>query len=322
MRVRYIVLISILIVANVLVAGWLVVNRGNPDLHSRVTPIQESSLLPVMDLQDDRKQIISTKNLIGSPLFVQFIDPRVDAQVNAILNILKNRPNHPLTWLFITDNASLLRSRLPGDDTTIVEKEYDALLKIFGVRQGLEHWFIFDEAGKLKAQGRYDSGDAIGRLHSIVDGQPGYSAALFLESLDSLNESGKLSELRDKCAKVRSGKAVFVLFSSVCTGCAEASLIEIIISYAKRYPHIWFEALLPNTFARQDIDNLKANLDLAFPVELASDSLSQEWLALSDRYGEKEINGTVFVLDRQGVISAANGLSETKSLLERIAGEL
>lgn len=322
MKRKHIVLIIILVAANLLMVGWLMSRHGNSHPQSYVIPVRDSGHLPALDLYDDQGQIISTAKLKGSPLFVQFIDAQIKTQVDSIIRTVQNRPSRSPVWLLITDSANLLRSRLPIDDITIIERDYDALRNIFGAQRGMGSWFIFDEAGKLKAQGKYDTGDAVGHLHSILDGQPEYSAALFLKILNSLNASDKLSDAHVKSAKTRSGKAVFVLFSSACTGCKDASLVELINSYSKRFPRIWFQALLPNTFGQQDIDNFKTNLNIPFAVAIASGDLSQEWLALCDRYGEKVVNGTVIAIEKGKVVSAANGLTDTRYLLESFAGAL
>jgi hypothetical protein len=66
----------------------------------------------------------------------------------------------------------------------------------------------------------------------------------------------------------------------------------------------------------------KANLNIAFPVTLASGELSREWLALCDRYGEKVVNGTVILVEDRKIVSVTNGLTDTGYLLQRIAGAL
>ena len=57
-------------------------------------------------------------------------------------------------------------------------------------------------------------------------------------------------------------------------------------------------ALLPGDYSATDVDNLKANLQVSFPVERADAELAEKWGALLDVYGEGRMTGTVVLLDR------------------------
>ncbi|HKQ05714.1 MAG TPA: hypothetical protein VJ464_11315 [Blastocatellia bacterium] len=322
MKTKHVAIITLLIIANLAVIGWLLNHQRASHPQSQIIPVYDSGHLPALDLYDDQGQTISTNKLKGTPLFIQFIDAKINLQVDSFIHTLANGPKSSLVWLLITDSANVLRSRLPDTNVTIVEKDYEALRSLFGVQPGIGKWFIFDGAGKLKAQGRYDIGDAAGQLRSLLDGEPAYSASVFLATLNSLNERNELSDLQVKRDRASSSKAVFVMFSAVCTGCGEAFLLELIDSYAKRYPQVWFQVLLPNPYSQRDVDNFKANLNLRVPVGVANAELSRAWLALCDKYGEKVVNGTVIAIDKQNSVSVANGLSDTKHLLQQFAGAL
>jgi hypothetical protein len=170
-----------------------------------------------------------------------------------------------------------------------------------------ERWLIFDESGKLKGSGDYDSDDAISKLRNIVDGEYPYSEAVLWKMLDSL-ERRDLAQIVDSGIRSRSGKAIVVMISSVCTGCADGALIDQLNTFSKELPETSFLALVPNSFSKLDVKNLSTNLDITFSVERANQNLSQEWNLLNNKYGEKKINGTLILISEGKIRSVVNGM--------------
>lgn len=317
MTLRQRLLIGLLIAAN-LVAGAIVFSRSY--LSGSITnpvSVAQSQKLPLINLQDDYGQTFSTSRFAGVPLFVQFVNAHVERQIASIAYVRANRPKRPLSWLLITNDAHKLRAKLPRDseDIVIVDGDYDHLRDLFSVPKCCEKWLIFDESGKLKSSGSYDTGDVVGNLRSVVDGEQPYSPALFAAVLNSMNQKRELVNLHAKAARSPSGKAIIVIFSKVCTGCSEKSLLDMVKKYAKQQTKITYIALLPNTFNQTDLKNFKTNLEIHFPVELAGQALSEAWMHLNEQYGENKINGTVVLLSNGQIPSVVNGLSETEYLL-------
>ncbi len=275
------IIIGILLAAN-LIAGGLVFARR----YSSRAPdsLSESGSLPSLDIRDDSGRSINTNQFLGSPLFVQFVNPYVDAQIASVIKARQNRPDRSITWLLVTKDARELRERLPEDsgDIIIVESDYEKLRELLNVPKCCERWLIFDESAKLRTSGDYDSGDVAARLRSVIDGERPYSEAVIWQAFNSLKKRD-LAQIIDRGTRSRSRKALIVMLSSVCTGCADGELVDLLNVYAKQSPEISFLALVPDTFSHLDVKNLIANLDLSFPVEIANHNLSREWALYSAR---------------------------------------
>jgi len=106
------------------------------------------------------------------------------------------------------------------------------------------------------------------------------------------------------------------MFSSVCTGCADGELVEVLKLHAKSNNRVGYLALVPDTFSQTDLANFKENLGIPFPVEVANGQLAREWSSLSRQFGPKRVNGLVFVMSKGEVVSMAQGVRETESLLK------
>lgn len=75
-------------------------------------------------------------------------------------------------------------------------------------------------------------------------------------------------------------------------------------------------AFLPKGYSEADIENLKSNLQVGFPVERADAGLAEKWGALLDVYGEGRMTGTVVLIERGEIIWLA-GLEEAEQALSR-----
>jgi hypothetical protein len=323
MTFRHRFLIGLLAVANLIIAGYLISHHHASEKTGNPVTIKKPQNMPLLKLKDYAGEELYTGQFIGKPIFVLFINPHVEAQVDAYVTVRTQQLNQPVSWLLISSDARELRQKLSrGNNDPIVENEYDKLRDLFGVSKCCEEWLIFDSRGNLKDSGKYDEGGAAGRLKYLVDGDLPYSTNVLFKALNSASDKGFLKQLHARAARSQSKKAVIVLFSSACTGCSEDYLIDLLRTGAKKSPEIAFMALLPNTFSRSDVETFKTNLEIPFVVELADAELSRQWLAINEKYGWKAANGSVVVVSGGKIISVVNGLKEAEQVLEELARKI
>ena len=135
-RVR--LLLLVLIAGNLLLATYVFAVRffhaGDPVIQA----VQKRKLPPLL-LRNDKGQEIDTANLIGLPLFIQFINSEVRQQTDLASEVLRNLPEQPVTCLFISADAHRLRQALPSlkPETLVIEQDYAVLRKILSSCQEL-----------------------------------------------------------------------------------------------------------------------------------------------------------------------------------------
>jgi hypothetical protein len=56
---------------------------------------------------------------------------------------------------------------------------------------------------------------------------------------------------------------------------------------------------------------------VSFPVKVADERFSSQWMSFVERYGEAAVNNTVIVVDK-GVLSIVQGISKIKHRLEEL----
>jgi hypothetical protein len=311
--------IGLLVVINLSLAGYVAARRylfTKPQL----IPVAQSHKMPRVELRDDTGRVFSTDQFKGTALFVQFINPYIEAQITSFSKVRNNRPQKPISWMVLTANAQELRRRLPTDinDVVIIEENHEALRYLLSISKSREHWVIFDESGEYRNSGSYDTGDAANLLRNVVDDEPLYSTEILSEILTAMNERGQLSRFHASAANSVTGKAVVAMFSMACTSCPDGSLVELLNNHATQDRQNSYVIILPSTFTKSDLRNFEINLEVSIPVHLANADFTRQWSMLNERYGEKAINGSVFVVDKEKVLSVVSGMRETKRLLKEL----
>ena len=308
-------IIGVLIAANLLLVGYITVVRSRQPVTPPEARTTEKKLLPRAQLFDDRGQTFQSDQLLGTPLFVQFVNPDIRQQTDLVAAILKDRPKHPVKILLVTPNAQNLRARVPEitDDIIVVEKDYKQLRADFEIPDCCEKILLFDKTGTRVDQRFYYQGGALGKLHELVDAKPVYSPALFQEALVSAG-SAQLESIRQRTLTSPSGKAVIASFSLVATFCPSGELVDSLKGHQARLQDVEFLILLPKSFTSNDVQNFKTNLKVSIPVALSDPELSNVWENFRLRYGEAAMNGAVVAIDR-GAVSVLQGVDQVGSFL-------
>ena len=321
MAFRHYSILALLLIANLALAGYLIKNYHAGKATASRGSTEQPNRLPLLELQNDAGQTVSTKNFAGSTLFVQFVNPYVDEHIKSVARVYENRPKRAVSWLLITKDARRLRAQLPTGlgDAVVVEEGYDVLRKAFNVPDCCEKWLIYDSSGEFKESGYYNQDDTSALLRRFADGKEALSPRLLAEAIGSV-QGGLIVQVRARTMRSASKRAVIVMFSSACSACPTGQLITLLNKHAKLNKEIEYLALLPDTFTPVDVNNFRVNMDISFAVGIADKELSRRWLSLIHQYGEKAVNGAVIVLDR-GELSAVHGLYETNQRLVALASK-
>ena len=317
MSFRSRIIIGVLIAANLLLAGYISIVRSRQPV-AAASKSTSPKLLPKVQLFDDRGQTLHSEQFLGTPLFVQFVNPDVRQQTDVIAAILNDRPKQPLKILLVTPNAQKLRERVPAitDDITVVEKNFKDLRTVFEIPECCEKTLIFDKSGTRVDHRFYYQGGALAKLQAVVDGKPTFSPVLLKEAIASV-KAGPLEEVRQRTLTSSSGKAVIGLFSLVGTFCPSGEMVDSLQQNHAQLHSVEFLILMPKSYTPSDAQNLGTNLKVTIPITFADSDLSQIWANFNFRYGESQINGSLVAIDR-GNVSVLQGVDELNSFLANV----
>ena len=119
-------------------------------------------------------------------------------------------------------------------------------------------------------------GGSFAKLHSVVDGKPGYSPAQLQEALASA-KSARVEAIRQRTLTSPSGKAVIALFSRIGTFCPTGEVLDSLKGHQAKLQDVEFLILFPKDFTSNDVQNFKSNLKVSIPVALADPELANVW---------------------------------------------
>lgn len=276
---------------------------------------KEIERLPAVELVDDTGRRFALGASSGRVLVVQFVNPKVSAQVEAVAKAVSAFGAEQASFVLITKDAAALRSRLPRtrENVSVVERDNAELRDAFNVPGCCERRFIFDRGGELLYKDYYYETDLRPRLHSLTDAAPQDFPPALNTALASIS-SGRFGAIREETRRSRPGKALVILFDSVSTSCPSWEMIKAAGRLAAGHREVPVIALLPKDYTAADVQNLKENLRVDVRVERADEVLDEKWSGLLDVYGEGRMNGSVVLIDR-GEVSWLSGFGEAEQAL-------
>ena len=309
---RKIVLLGILAAANVILLVSMAL--GTFEAPTRNTPAEVK--VPAMDVLTDTGHRVLLSSLTGKALVIQFVNPQIPTQVDAVSKLLTSFEASEVQFVLITELSRELRRLLPelSDEVMVVQSKYAELKRAFEVPDCCERRFLFDDAGTLIYRDYYYE-DLTPRVNAVVKKSlPPLSTAV-REVLTSCN-TGHVPSLRKQTRHTSPNKAVVIFFTSVSSTCPSGELIKFVTRHVKRND-VDVLVLLPADYSRADLETFRANLKVKFDVKTFDPELAERWTLLVDRYGEAKVNGSVALINH-GEISVANEIAELERELSKL----
>lgn len=315
-----IIIVVVLILANLSILAYMLFAKRKSSGVAQATSETggEIKVLPASAITDDNGTKHLLTDLLGNVVMIQFTNPEAINQVDAISKVLSSFTTGELSVVLITRDAQELRTHLPrlSKNTWIVEKDYADLKRVFHVPDCCEKRFIFNAEGKLGYEDYFYETDLTPRLNALVKKRlPPWSEAVH-RSLVSLKDPEFLS-LLEQSKQSNAKPAVVVLFRSIATACASGELVKTINSNILNGSSARFLAILPSEFSDRDLENLKTNLLVRFPIARANKEFSEELSTLVSEYGESTVNNSIlFIVD--GKVTVLENSEELSSKLNRL----
>jgi peroxiredoxin len=256
----------------------------------------EIDRLPAVEIVDDTGKRIGLDGLTGRVVLVQFVNPKIATQINAVSRAVAAFEASQVSFVLITKDSHELRTRLPSlpANVSVVQDHNAELRHTFNVPACCERRFIFNSKGEIQYKDYYYEADLRPRLHSLIDTAPEDFPPALTGALESI-KTGRFASLRKQTRRSQSGKAVVILFDSISTSCPSGELVKSLGRFAAAHKDFPVIAVLPKDYTATDVENLKANLQVEFPIEQADTELAERWKELLSVFGESRMNGSVVV---------------------------
>lgn len=273
--------------------------------------------IPAIEILDDTGKRVMLSSLTGKALVLQFVNPQVAPQIDAVAKLLFSFKPSEVRIVLITPSSQELRRLLQElpENVIVVQHNYAELKKGFKVPDCCERRFVFDHHGKLQHRDYYYEGDLSPRVNVLISKTPRPASTAISEVLNS-STTGIFGSLREQTRHTVSGKAVVIFFTSVSSNCPSGELVKLVGKYTWRQD-VKFVVLLPRDYSDADRQNLNANFKVKLIVQQFDPELEAKWASLVNLYGEPMINGSVAFINR-GHILVANGIAEIERDLAKL----
>ena len=310
---RKLVLFGILAASNVVLLVGLGLRKLGVSAHQTLA----DGNLPAVEILNDTGKRVMLSSLTGKALVLQFVNPQVAPQIDAVAKLLFSFEPSEVQIVLITPSSQELRRLLQElpENVIVVQHNYADLKKAFEVPDCCERRFVFDRHGKLQHRDFYYEADLTPRVNLLVNKTLRPASAAISEVLNS-STTGIFGSLREQTRHTVSGKAVVIFFTSVSSTCPSGELVKLAGQFSQRQD-VKFVVLLPKDYSDTDRQNLSANFRVKLIVQQFDPELEAKWASLVNLYGEPMINGSVAFINR-GHISVANGIAEIERDLSKL----
>lgn len=192
------------------------------------------------------------------------------------------------------------------DRVTFTEEDFYNLCLKFNVNSNNGFYFIVDKKGMIVNAGQNDLGYERGPkvfLQKLIKGD-------FFSISEFVSEGVKIGDIPwfsqvDEVIKNHRNKEYFIisLFTKICDSCFGGRVIQTLnkIENDKNESLIVY-SILHRNFDRRDVPNLRAQLNISYPVIIANKELNAKWNSLIKRYREDFLTDVVFLVDKSGEI--------------------
>jgi hypothetical protein len=243
----------------------------------------------------------------GKNIYIQFLDPSLETDLVLAENVWRTWHDYNLTMIIFPKNINSEITRLAAAlDGFLVAKPIN-FLKIKRLLKSpscCEQFYIYDLNHKLFAKGYsvigYES-TAKKYLQRLLENKS-FNINVFIKKDKTVAEINWLHQISRLIDLNKKKIYVVGLFSNVCNNCLSGNLLKRLNALDRENQYVCVFSILKKSYSESDINNLKDNLKIGFPVYLADDKLDNKWNKLMHSFSETELNNIIIVADKDGRI--------------------
>jgi hypothetical protein len=263
--------------------------------------------MPKFILEDVNGNVIKDSDFQGKNVYIQFIDHSNYDDIKLIKDIHPNWKNEDLVIIVFSDDlkAFKMRSGIDLHDFISIESSYDKMKSKFKSPEKGGAYYLFDKNGFLVTSGKntigYEEGPKV-FLKQLVKN-------IYLNISDFIPENGDIGNIKwfQEMHRIIVNKDnkffVISLFTSICNGCFNGVIIDALNNINNnKDDSLFVVGVLNNKFNINDIKSLRSQMNIYFPLMIASPELSKKWNYFISEFKESDLNNIVFITEKSGKI--------------------
>ena len=292
--------------------------------NNKGSPHRTKQFIPRFSIMDVTGRTVSSEDLEGSYVYIQFLKKRPGPDLMRIENMYKEILSQAdCTSLFIIPDmvpGSAYQLIIRGT-YLIIDKDSTLSLKL-GAPTCCDSYYIYNRNRELMIQGivNNDFQREVGPFVSELIQNRGLAQFDARFKVQKILESGLLADIQSRVSALGSASRYnFVgLINNVCNGCVSGYILDIADQCSKDSPNLLNPMLFVSEgFTEIDIANLITTLNVSIPIERVPSKIGQIWEGLRERFPSL-FNNIFMIVDEYGDIKVCLDDREPEVFIEQV----
>lgn len=290
---------------------------------------QKITHIPKFITSDNIGYRLDSSSLIGKNVYIQFVDPRSDSQIESLIMVSQEYKAGDFKVLAIIRETSLIildrflsKIHEIREYIHIITDNYGQLKQLFCAPACCETFYLFNSQGILITTGftwkLFDRGTLM--PFNKLRANPEYSIIESVQPGTNINDITWLGCVFKYLEDEQDYDYHLVaMFSDICIGCLNGLIIdELKKAHTKLSKSISFLIIVPDKYTDNEIVNMKTALKISIKMTRADRPLSEAWTLLIENHDEGIGKNIIFMMDNKGVVICTMNQSNYKEIFHNI----
>lgn len=264
-------------------------------------------LPPIKEFTFDGKTI-DTKSFKGELVYVQFINPKSQDQIDLLKKVYNDfiKDNLLVSLVFVNNLRIFLNNfgEVP-DNLYVIDQNYSTYKSLFSVPLCCEACFLFNKDSKLlfKFSEFYNYEKHVKPL--IISILHNRDLTLSPQSHFEghfIFEFPWLFRFVDDIELASYRFSIISFHPDVCTSCPSGMIIKYLNQLNNKNTDIYVASIVSSDFTDNDIENLKDHLHINYDLFRDDGYLSEQLNEIFLKYGNPYMGNVIFIIDNSGII--------------------
>ena len=199
-----------------------------------------------------------------------------------------------------------LKSGIALQDIIVISKDYEKLKSKFNSPYYAGTYYLFNNSGAVVNAGKNSIGyekELKSFLKRLVKNEY-FSISDFIRANENIRNIDWFKQVAEIVEKEDKKYFIISLFTSFCGSCKSGAIINELkkIYSDKQNPTYVMSILNADFYKPKDINSIKSQSGIDFPIIIADQLLNQKWSSLIREYREIDLANIIFIVNKFGYI--------------------
>lgn len=282
--------------------------KGRDVVKYKINPRKMITNLPQFNFLDINGDLVKNEDFKGKNLYIQFVDPSDFDDINLIKTVYSKWKDENLNFVVIAKNIEKFKVKIGIGlkNIIVITNDYEKLKSKFNSHPHSGTYHLFNGSGDVVAAGSnyigYERGVKV-FLNQLIKNKY-FSISDFIKANENIKNIDWFSDVAKIIEKEEKHYFIISMFTSFSADCESGRIINTLQKiYSQNLNSVYVLAILNADFIKkEDINNLKSQSKVDFPIIIADHRLNQRWSSLMYEFRETDLTDIVFVMDKSGEI--------------------